>query len=81
MASYAICVFAALFAGGFALVQWSLDQTPWAVGILPLAGLGALVTYAFARLGQKRSRGQMDSLRGFLDATLLAPKASGESAA
>lgn len=77
VAAYAICLFAAIFGFGFGLVQWSLGQTPWALAVLPLAGLGAIVTYGFARLGQTRGRGQMDALRAFLDRALSAPEATG----
>lgn len=70
VAAYAICGFGALFAGGFAFVQWTLEQPPWALWILPALALGALATYAFARYGQTRGRGQMDQLRSFLDDAL-----------
>ena len=77
VASYAICGFSVLFAGGFAIVQGSLGQAPWALAVLPLAAVSALATYAFARYGQQRGRGQMDTLRAFLEDTLAAPEASG----
>ncbi|MEM1056238.1 MAG: hypothetical protein AAGI52_11975 [Bacteroidota bacterium] len=70
VAAYAICGFGALFAAGFAYVQWTLDQPPWALWLVLVAALGALATYAFARYGQQRGRGQMDLLRGFLDDAL-----------
>lgn len=70
VAAYAICGFGAVFALGFAYAQWSLGQPPWALWVLPVAALGALATYTFARYGQQRGRGQMDALRGFLDDAL-----------
>lgn len=77
VAAYAVSIFGALFAGGFGIVQWSLGQPPWALAILPLAAVLALVTYGFARYGQQRGRDQMNTLRGFLDAALATPEASG----
>lgn len=73
VASYAICGFMAVFAVGFAFAQWSIGQAPWALAVFPLAALGALVTYALARYGQRRGREQMVGLRQFLDDSLGTP--------
>ncbi|GAB5535104.1 MAG: hypothetical protein Rubg2KO_13530 [Rubricoccaceae bacterium] len=73
VASYAACVFGALGALGFAYAQWTLGQSPWALGLLPVAVLGALITYGFARYGQHQGRDQMNRLRSFLDGSLDAP--------
>lgn len=78
VAAYAVCLFGALFAGGFAYAQWSLGQPAWALAGLPAAAMGALVTYGFARYGQHRGRAQMDHLRGFLDDALDKGRAGGE---
>ena len=73
VASYAISLFGAIFAGGFAFVQWTLGQPAWvALGLVALAGVGALVTWGFARYGQHRGQEQMTLLRGFLDDALAA---------
>ncbi|MGB3544589.1 hypothetical protein [Rubrivirga sp.] len=72
-ASYAVCAFGAVFAAGFAFVQWTLGQPPWALWVLLATALGALATYAFARAGQRRGRGQMDLLQGFLEDALATP--------
>ena len=76
VAAYAVCGFGAIFGAGFGLVQWSLGQAPWALGAGPLAALGALATYAFARHGQRRGRHQMDRLRGFLEDALGTARAA-----
>ncbi|MEM6326055.1 MAG: hypothetical protein AAF791_02960 [Bacteroidota bacterium] len=73
VASYAVWTFGAVFALGFAYVQWTLDQPMWAFWLLLVSGIGALATYAFARYGQRRGRGQMDLLRRFIDDALAVP--------
>ena len=73
IAAYAVCLFGALGALGFAYAQWTLGQSPWALGILPIAAIGALVTYGFARYGQHQGRDQMSRLRTFLDGSIDAP--------
>ena len=71
VAAYAISLFGAVFAGGLAFVQWTLGQPAWAaLGLVGLAGVAALVTWAFARYGQRRGQGQMSLLSGFLDDAL-----------
>lgn len=70
VAAYAVSAFAAVFGAGFALVQWSLGQAPWAGLVVPAAAALALATYAAARAGQRRGRAQMDLLRGVLDDAL-----------
>lgn len=67
IAAYAICGCLALFALIYGWAQWSLDQTPWALAVLPAAALGALATYGLARYGQHRGRAQMEALRAFLE--------------
>jgi hypothetical protein len=72
VAAYAVCLFGALFAAGFAVAQWTLGQPAWwALGVLLAAGLGALATWGFARYGQRRGRDQMNVLRGVVDDALV----------
>ncbi len=73
VAAYGVCGFAAVFAAGFGIVQWSLGQPPWAFLLLPVAAAGALATFGFARYGQQKGRDQMHLLRDFLDDVLGAP--------
>lgn len=70
IAAYAACLFGALFAGGFAYVQWTLGQPAWALGGLAVAGVGALTTWGFTRYGQHLGQAQMVLLRHFLDEVL-----------
>ncbi|GAB5520914.1 MAG: hypothetical protein RhofKO_31650 [Rhodothermales bacterium] len=70
VAAYAICLFGALFAAAFAYAQSSLGQPAWALSGIALAGVGALVTWGFARYGQHLGREQMILLRRFLDEVL-----------
>ena len=76
VAAYAVCIFGALGALGFAYAQWTLEQSPWALGLLPVAAIGALITYGFARYGQHQGHDQMDGLRSFLDVPLGMPVAT-----
>ncbi|MEO0559537.1 MAG: hypothetical protein AAF170_15280 [Bacteroidota bacterium] len=82
IAAYAACIFGALGALGFAYAQWTLNQSPWALGLLPVAAIGALITYGFARYGQHQGRDQMNRLRSFLHDAVgvpdMAPPAPGE---
>lgn len=56
----------------FALVQWSMNQPPWALyALLPLLLLGA-AAYSTAFVGQGFATDEMDELRAFLDAALEA---------
>ncbi|MEM1117567.1 MAG: hypothetical protein AAF845_18265 [Bacteroidota bacterium] len=73
VAAYAASGFGAVFAAGFAFAQWTLGQPPWGLWLFVASGLGAIATYAFARYGQTRGRGQMDVLRGVVDDALAAP--------
>jgi len=73
VAAYAACLFGALGALGFAYAQWTLEQSLWALGLLPITAVGALVTYGFARYGQHQGQDQMNRLRGFLDGSLDMP--------
>ena len=73
LAGYAICGCLALFALVYGWAQWSIDQTPWALAVLPAAALGALVVYGLARYGQWRGRAQMEALRRFVDDAVGGP--------
>ena len=70
IAAYAVCAFLAVFALAYGASQWTLGRTPWVLAGLPLAALGSLVVYGFARYGQQRGRAQMNHLRHVLDTAL-----------
>ena len=70
VAAYGVCAILVVFALGFAYAQWSIGQAPSALAVVPLAGVGALVTTGFARYGQWKGRAQMDQLRTFVDDAL-----------
>ena len=76
LAAYAVCAFLAVFALAYGGAQWMLERTPWALAVLPLAALGGLAVYGFARYGQHRGRAQMDHLRHVLDTALDTNSAS-----
>lgn len=66
VAAYAVCGCLAFFALAFGWSQWWIGQPAWALAMLPVTGIGALVVYGLARHGQRRGQGQMEALRRFL---------------
>ncbi len=67
MAIYMVTTCVVFAAGIYGYVQWVLGQTPWALAIVPLGGLGILVLHVISLVGQRLSSDQMDELRSRLD--------------
>lgn len=70
VAAYAVCGCLAFFALAFGWSQWWIGQPAWALAMLPVTLVGALVVYGLARYGQRRGQEQMEALRCFLEETV-----------
>ncbi len=67
MATYFGTITFAFFAAIYGYVQWSLGQTPWALGVVPV-GVALIAALHLASLvGQRLSSDQMELLRSRFD--------------
>ncbi len=64
---YAASAFAALIGAGWGYAQWLSGDAPWALLVVPGAGLVTVLLYAASRFGQKLGRDQMSQLRARLE--------------
>ena len=67
MAVYGVLAMVALGGTVYGWSQWNLGGTPWALGALPVAALGALLTWAAGAVGQKLAADQMEEMHIFLE--------------
>lgn len=72
VAAYAALAFASFVAASFGYAQWTMEQAPVALWVLPMAVFLGLLLRFVALLGQGLGAEQMSELRGFLDDSLQA---------
>lgn len=70
MAIYLVASCLIFAAAIFGYVQWSLDESPWALVVIPLLALVILGLHVASLIGQGWSSDQMEELRARLDKTL-----------
>lgn len=67
MAAYYAAVFAMFIAGIYGYVQWMLGIAPWALLVIPIAGLLIASLHMASLIGQELSSDQMEDLEARLD--------------
>lgn len=73
VAIYAHIAFLAIGASMYGISQWMLHETPWALWLVPVAGLLAGIVYLSAFYGQGLGSEHMYALRHFVEDALQAP--------
>lgn len=80
LASYAFLILTAFFAGVLGLVQLSLGQAAWGLGVAVASVLACAIPYAGSMVGRKLAAEQMELLRCFLEESLQLEHLRSESA-
>jgi hypothetical protein len=80
LAGYAFLVLTAFFAGVLGLVQLSLGEPPWGLGVAVTSFFGCAIPYAGSVVGRRLAAEQMELLRCFLEETLQLDHPRSESA-
>jgi len=80
LAAYAFLVLTGSFSGIFGLVQLSLGEPAWGLGVAIASFLGCAIPYAGSAVGRRLAAEQMELLRCFLEESLQLDHLRPESA-